>query len=174
MDRGSGDVLVRLPSNQLPSVAPKSGPVKRKVLPRSSFSGREVFVPTPVKNRFAALSLPNLPEQFVGEGFESQFNKDHMAPSTSNISESHSTGKSSNPYKGMMSQQFPPGCEMSVRLRKDQIDKASKDHSGRFSDNFAVTMVVFKPDNPTSVFLEGYNPRTNSNATGQVGCNGRE
>ena len=27
---------------------------------------------------------------------------------------------------------LPPGCEMSVRFRKDQIDKASKDTSGRF------------------------------------------
>ena len=28
--------------------------------------------------------------------------------------------------------ELPPGCEMSVRFRKDQIDKASKDTSGRF------------------------------------------
>ena len=33
--------------------------------------------------------------------------------------------------------ELPPGCEMSVRLRKDQIDKASKDTSGRFAAEFA-------------------------------------
>ena len=39
---------------------------------------------------------------------------------------------------------------MSVRLRKDQIDKASKEHSGRFAEDFAVTLVLFKPDDQTS------------------------
>jgi len=173
--RGSGELPLRLPSiHHLPLMAPKSGPVKGKVLPRSSISGREVFKPTPVKNRFAALSLPNLPEQFVGDGLESQFNLGPMAPLTY-VPKSPNMGQSSNFSKEMVSHQLPPGCEMSVRLRKDQIDKASKDHSGRFSNDFTITMVVFKPDNPTNVFLEGYNSRrTNSNATGHVRCNGRE
>ena len=42
--------------------------------------------------------------------------------------------------------ELPPGCEMLVRLRKDQIDKASKDTSGRFAAEFSVTLVVVKPD----------------------------
>ena len=38
---------------------------------------------------------------------------------------------------------------MSVMLRKEQIDKASKDTLGRFTAEFAVTLVVMKPDEQT-------------------------
>ena len=97
----------------------------------------------------------------------------HSNSSTSNCPY---LGKSSQPSKEIFGQQLPPGCEMSVRLRKDQIDKASKDHSGRFAQDFTVTLVVFKPDDPTSVPHEGCKPsgHTQSISTGQVGCDGRE
>jgi len=38
---------------------------------------------------------------------------------------------------------------MSVRLRKDQIDKASKDTWERFAADFSVMLVVVKPDDQT-------------------------
>ena len=67
---------------------------------------------------------------------------------------------------------------MSVMLRKEQIDKASKDTSGRFAAEFAVTLVVVKPDDQT------YNARDRCQvspfthmkaiATSIVQCGGRE
>ena len=39
--------------------------------------------------------------------------------------------------------ELPPGCEMSVRFRKDQIDKASKDTSGRFVASLYFLGIMF-------------------------------
>lgn len=38
---------------------------------------------------------------------------------------------------------------MSVRLNKSQIDKAAKDKSGKFSDNFNVTLFLVRPNDQT-------------------------
>ena len=121
--------------------------------------------PTPVKNRFAALSLPNLPAQFVGEG------------SYSGIESSPSP----EPYMSKIQEEkldLPVGCEMSVRLRKDQIDKAAKDTSTRFSEDFSVTLVVVKPDDQTSGY-RGFGFKEDDvlcrpSYTSRHGCEGRE
>ena len=39
-----------------------------------------------------------------------------------------------------------PGKQVSVRLNKSQIDKASKDKSGKFSENFNVTLFLLRPN----------------------------
>lgn len=44
---------------------------------------------------------------------------------------------------------IPPGRQMSIRLNKSQIDKASKDKSGKFSDNFNVTLFLVRPNDQT-------------------------
>jgi len=44
---------------------------------------------------------------------------------------------------------IPPGKLMSVRLNKSQIDKAAKDKSGKFSDNFNVTLFLVRPNDQT-------------------------
>jgi len=44
---------------------------------------------------------------------------------------------------------IPPGRFMSVRLSKNQIDKASKDKSGKFNDNFNVTLFLVRPNDQT-------------------------
>jgi len=44
---------------------------------------------------------------------------------------------------------IPPGRLMSVRLNKSQIDKAAKDKSGKFSDNFNVTLFLVRPNDQT-------------------------
>merc|ERR1719499_1037522 len=44
---------------------------------------------------------------------------------------------------------IPAGRLMSVRLNKTQIDKASKDKSGKFSDNFNVTLFLVRPNDQT-------------------------
>lgn len=44
---------------------------------------------------------------------------------------------------------IPPGRFMSVRLSKNQIDKASKDKSGKFQDNFNVTLFLVRPNDQT-------------------------
>lgn len=41
------------------------------------------------------------------------------------------------------------GRFMSVRLNKNQIDKASKDKSGKFNDNFNVTLFLVRPNDQT-------------------------
>lgn len=105
----------------------------RKPFSRSSRSQQVVFTPTPVKNRFTALSLPNLPAQFAG---------DSPSMELSHHTKYHYMGDNTEPVKKSLP---PPGCEMSVRLRKEQIDKASKDHSARFADDFSVTLLVVKP-----------------------------
>jgi len=42
-----------------------------------------------------------------------------------------------------------PGKLMSVRLKKNQIDKADKDKSNKFSDNFNVTLFLVRPNDQT-------------------------
>jgi len=42
-----------------------------------------------------------------------------------------------------------PGKQVSVRLNKSQIDKAWKDKSGKFSDNFNVTLFLVRPNDQT-------------------------
>jgi len=44
---------------------------------------------------------------------------------------------------------IPPGRLMSVRLNKSQIDKAAKDKSGKFSENFNVTLFLVRPNDQT-------------------------
>jgi phosphatidylinositol-3,4,5-trisphosphate 3-phosphatase/dual-specificity protein phosphatase PTEN len=44
---------------------------------------------------------------------------------------------------------IPAGKLMSVRLNKSQIDKAAKDKSGKFSDNFNVTLFLVRPNDQT-------------------------
>jgi len=44
---------------------------------------------------------------------------------------------------------IPPGRLMSVRLNKNQIDKAAKDKSGKFNDNFNVTLFLVRPNDQT-------------------------
>jgi len=44
---------------------------------------------------------------------------------------------------------IPPGKLMSVRLNKSQIDKAAKDKSGKFSENFNVTLFLVRPNDQT-------------------------
>lgn len=44
---------------------------------------------------------------------------------------------------------IPPGRFISVRLSKNQIDKASKDKSGKFQDNFNVTLFLVRPNDQT-------------------------
>jgi len=44
---------------------------------------------------------------------------------------------------------IPPGKLMSVRLNKSQIDKASKDKSGKFSEHFNVTLFLVRPNDQT-------------------------
>ena len=39
-----------------------------------------------------------------------------------------------------------PGKQVSVRLNRSQIDKASKDKSSKFSDNFNVTFFPVRPN----------------------------
>jgi len=129
--KSSGEGLsVQFPSmSRLPTTTPST---PRKSFSRKSYSKRAIIspAPTPVKNRFAALSLPNLPAQFVGDDVET-------------------SPPLKCPYLNTLQEEqrcMPVGCEMSMRLRKDQIDKAAKDNSARFSENFSVTLVVVKPD----------------------------
>ena len=74
---------------------------------------------------------------------------------------------------------IPVGCEMSVRLRKDQIDKAAKDTSSRFSEDFSVTLIVVKPDDQSSGY-RGLGPGVDqdvlgrSSYTSRGGCEGRD
>lgn len=44
---------------------------------------------------------------------------------------------------------IPAGRLMSVRLNKTQIDKAAKDKSGKFHDNFNVTLFLVRPNDQT-------------------------
>ena len=136
---GTEGLKVRFPSlKKLPTASTPSSPVCRKPFPRSSYSRRAIFTPTPIKNRFAALSLPNLPAQFVGD---SPYTVMEHPPSSQCL---YMCKIAAETVKEKF--ELPPGCEMLVRLRKDQIDKASKDTSGRFAAKFSVTLVVIKPD----------------------------
>jgi len=163
---GTEGLATRFPSmSRLPITTPST---PKKSFPRKSYSRRAMIspAPTPVKNRFAALSLPNLPAQFVGEG-------------SNPVIES---SPSSDPFMSKIQEErpdIPVGCEMSVRLRKDQIDKAAKDTSSRFSEDFSVTLIVVKPDDQSSGY-RGLGPGVDqdvlgrSSYTSRGGCEGRD
>merc|ERR1719348_2565980 len=64
------------------------------------------------------------------------------------------TVKPTGPVQGSASgakprRNIPPGKLMSVRLNKSQIDKASKDKSGKFSEHFNVTLFLVRPNDQT-------------------------
>jgi len=158
---GKECLSVRFPSmSRLPTTTTAT-PVQKKSFPRKSYSRRAIVspAPTPVKNRFAALSLPNLPAQFVGDGPDPDGEASHPVKSSyiNNFQEERLN--------------FPVECEMSVRLRKDQIDKAAKDTSTRFSEDFSVTLVVVKPDDHTCTSHDVF---YRTSFTSRHGCEGRE
>jgi len=62
------------------------------------------------------------------------------------------TARPQGPNSGLLSRSkrnIPPGRLMSVRLNKSQIDKAAKDKSGKFSENFNVTLFLVRPNDQT-------------------------
>jgi phosphatidylinositol-3,4,5-trisphosphate 3-phosphatase/dual-specificity protein phosphatase PTEN len=62
------------------------------------------------------------------------------------------TARTQGQHSGLQSRSrrnIPPGRLMSVRLNKSQIDKASKDKSGKFSENFNVTLFLVRPNDQT-------------------------
>jgi len=62
------------------------------------------------------------------------------------------TARPQGPNSSLLSRSkrnIPPGRLMSVRLNKSQIDKAAKDKSGKFSDNFNVTLFLVRPNDQT-------------------------
>merc|ERR1712215_522615 len=124
--------MTRLPMKSIPGTPV----VSTRFLTRSAVS-KKMFAPTPVRNRFAALSMPNLPAQFMGNDDEK--NVANSAVCMVEGIEEEWQDEMDQKSSGM-------GIEMSVRLWKDQIDKASKDHTGRFPEGFAITLVVLKPD----------------------------
>merc|ERR1712215_505924 len=68
---GQEKLGVRFPSmTRLPMKSNPGTPVvNKRFLTRSAVS-KKLFAPTPVKSRFAALSMPNLPAQFMGNDNE--------------------------------------------------------------------------------------------------------
>jgi len=130
-------IITKGATTKFPSLRklPSSVIKKKAQFQRGSFS-RGLLCSTPTtRNRFAALSMPNLPAEFEGENNASMKRHEQSSDSSDDTSQ-----EKSGTYATVS------GCEMSVRLRKDQIDKASKDTSGRFQGDFAVTLVVFKKD----------------------------
>jgi len=59
------------------------------------------------------------------------------------------TARAQGPNSNMLKRSIPPGKLMSVRLNKSQIDKAAKDKSGKFSENFNVTLFLVRPNDQT-------------------------
>jgi len=62
------------------------------------------------------------------------------------------TARPQGPSSSLLSRSkrnIPPGRLMSVRLNKSQIDKAAKDKSGKFSENFNVTLFLVRPNDQT-------------------------
>jgi len=135
---GEEKLGVRFPSmTRLPMKSnPGTPAVNKRSLTRSAVS-KKLFTPTPIRNRFAALSMPNLPAQFLGN--DNEVNVANSAVCTVKRIEEECRDELGQKSSVM-------GIEMSVRLWKDQIDKASKDHTGKFPEGFAITLVVFKPD----------------------------
>ena len=81
-------------------------------------------------NRFAPLSMPDLKADLSEE--------DLLALASSSGNSSDDSGLNGD-------NDASPSCRISVRLSKKQIDKASKDHSDRFPENFSVTLLMSRP-----------------------------
>lgn len=91
-----------------------------------------------------SISDDTLTEQGVQETTQSSFNcKRTRHSSVPMPAKTGSTDPTRYPTKPI------PGKLMSVRLRKNQIDKADKDKSNKFSENFNVTMFLVRPDDQT-------------------------
>jgi len=125
--------MTRLPTRSTPC-----SPVGSKRFLSRIATSKKMFTPTPVRNRFATLSMPNLPAQFLGNDNDTN----SAVNSVKRIEEEEEV------LSGIGASTM--GREMSVRLWKDQIDKASKDHTGKFPEEFSVTLIVFKPDLSTT------------------------
>jgi len=83
------------------------------------------------------------------ESFIAKRHRHSSVPQTAKSGQVTGQGSSSGALTGRPRRYIPPGRMMSVRLNKSQIDKASKDKSGKFSDNFNVTLFLVRPNDQT-------------------------
>ena len=91
--------------------------------PEPQFTSQVSFTPTPLSNRFAPLSPPE------DEDVRASSLRDKLDP---HVSDPVMSGRD--------------GAVTAVRLQKHHIDKASKDNTDRFPEDFSVTLLVIKPD----------------------------
>jgi len=112
-------------------------PIRRNVTYSKNLS------PFPLRNRFAPLSLPDLKADFIDEADSSHddiIDRSSKAPEVNGFRPVSASG-------------------LNVRLSKQQIDKASKDHTERFPENFTVTLVVSRMEMERREACAGTNGR---------------
>ena len=112
-------------------------PIRRNVTYSKNLS------PFPLRNRFAPLSLPDLKADFNDEADSSHddiIDRSSKAPEVNGFRPVSASG-------------------LNVRLSKQQIDKASKDHTERFPENFTVTLVVSRTEMERREACAGTNGR---------------
>ena len=81
-------------------------------------------------NHFAPISLPDLKADLSEENLLA------LASSCGNTSDDSGLNGDDD---------ASPSCRISVRLSKKQIDKASKDNSDRFPEDFSVMLLMSRP-----------------------------
>ena len=84
-------------------------------------------------NRFAPLSMPDLKADLSEEDLLTL------------ASGGNSSGSDDSGLQGDDDASASPSCRFYVRLSKKQIDKASKDNSDRFPENFSVSLLMSRP-----------------------------
>ena len=114
-----------------PSQDQEEAKAKRsRPIPRNQTYSKNLESFSRMANRFAPLSMPDLKADLSEE--------DLLALASSSGNSSDDSGLNGDDDASL-------SCRISVRLSKKQIDKASKDNSDRFPENFSVTLLMSRP-----------------------------
>jgi len=94
--------------------------------------------------RLMSISDDTLAEKGATETTHSSFNTNRRRHTSVPMTSKTGSGNQNTRFTRQI-----PGKLMSVRLKKNQIDKADKDKSSKFSDNFNVTLFLVRPNDQT-------------------------
>lgn len=116
-------------SDRPPKDTEEARPKRSRPIPRNHTYSKNLESFSRMANRFAPLSMPDL---------KADLSEEDLLALASGGNSSDDSGHNGDDEASL-------GCRFSVRLSKKQIDKASKDNSDRFPENFSVSLLMSRP-----------------------------
>jgi len=116
-------------SDRPPKDLEEARPKRSRPIPRNHTYSKNLESFSRMANRFAPLSMPDL---------KADLSEEDLLTLASSGTSSDDSGHNGD-------DEASPSCRFYVRLSKKQIDKASKDNSDRFPENFSVTLLMSRP-----------------------------